>query len=301
MKVVITGGSGLIGQALSRQLAGGGHQVAILSRDPGRAQSLPSGAQAVAWDGRSSRGWEQAADGADAIINLAGANLAEGRWTETRKREIIESRVNAGRAVVEAVSKAERKPRVVIQASAVGYYGPHGSEEVTEQTSPGDDFPARVCLQWEASTESLEAMGVRRPVIRTGVVLSRDGGALPRMAMPFKLFAGGPIGGGKQPFPWIHIEDEVRAILWLVEQGGSGPYNLSGPHPLSNAEFSKALGKAMRRPSIMPVPAFALKTLFGEMSTVVLEGQRAVPHRLLAEGFQFRYPDAEAALRDLFK
>jgi uncharacterized protein (TIGR01777 family) len=301
MKVVIPGGSGLIGQALCRKLAGDKHQVAILSRNPDKVRGLPAGIEVVKWDGRTSNGWGQLVEGADAIINLAGTNLGEGRWTEERKREILESRLNAGQAVVEAVSKAASKPRALIQASAVGYYGERDNEELTEQTGPGDDFPAHVCIQWEASTEPVDAMGVRRTIIRTGVVLSRRAGALPRMALPFKLFAGGPIGGGKQPFPWIHIEDEARAILWLVEHGGAGPYNLAAPHVLTNAEFSKVLGRAMGRPSIMPVPAFALKALYGEMSMIVLEGQRATPHRLLSEGFDFRYPEAEAALRDLFK
>jgi hypothetical protein len=301
MKVIITGGSGLIGQALCRKLAGDKHQVTILSRNPDEVRGLPSGIEVERWDGRSSDGWGHRVEGADAIINLAGSNLGEGRWTEARKREIMDSRLNAGRAVVEAVSKAANKPRALIQASAVGYYGEHDNEELTEQTGPGSDFPARVCVEWEASTEPVDAMGVRRTIIRTGVVLSKRGGALPRMELPFKLFAGGPIGSGKQPFPWIHIEDEARAILWLVERGGAGPYNLAAPQVLTNAEFSKALGRAMGRPSIMPVPAFALKTLYGEMSIILLEGQRATPQRLLSEGFDFRYPEAEAALHDLYK
>lgn len=301
MKAVITGGSGLIGQALCRKLAGDKHQVTILSRNPDKVRGLPTGIQVEKWDGRSSNGWGHLVEGADAIINLAGTNLGEGRWTEARKREIMDSRLNAGRAVVEAVSKATSKPRALIQASAVGYYGGHGNEELTEQTGPGNDFPARICVEWEVSTEPVDAMGVRRTIIRTGVVLSKRGGALPRMELPFKLFAGGPIGSGKQPFPWIHIEDEARAILWLVEHGGTGPYNLAAPHVLTNAEFSKALGRAMGRPSVMPVPAFALKALYGEMSIILLEGQRATPQRLLSEGFDFRYPEAEAALRDLFK
>ena len=300
MKVVITGGSGLIGRTLCKQLVGKGHDVAILSRNPDRVSGLPAGVQVVGWDGRSSRGWEHLVDGADAVINLAGANLADGRWTAARKREILESRLNAGRAVVEAVSKARRKPRVVIQASAVGYYGSRSEAEVTEESGAGNDFPAQVCVEWEASTQPVEAMGVRRIVVRTGVVMSTEGGALPRMALPFKLFAGGPVGTGKQYFPWIHIEDEARAIIWLMERGTSGIYNLTGPQPLTNKEFSSFLGRAMGRPSALPAPSFALKALFGEMSTILLDGQRATPHRLLTEGFEFRYRGAEPALRDLF-
>ena len=301
MKVIITGGSGLIGRALSKQLAGKGHEVTILSRNPDRATGLPVGVKVAPWDARSSHGWEHLAEGADAIINLAGANLADGRWTAARKREILESRLNAGRAVVEAVSKARQKPRVVVQASAVGYYGPRNEGEVTEESAAGNDFPARVCVEWEASTQAVEAMGVQRIVVRTGVVMSTEGGALPRMALPFKVFAGGPVGTGEQPFPWIHIEDEARAIIWLLERGVSGTYNLAGPQPLSNKEFSSSLGRAMGRPSALPVPSFALKALFGEMSTILLDGQRATPHRLLTEGFEFRYRKAETALRDLLK
>jgi uncharacterized protein (TIGR01777 family) len=257
--------------------------------------------QVVRWDGRTSAGWEKLAEGADAIINLAGENLSTGRWTEARKREIVQSRVNAGRAVVEAVSRASIKPRVVVQASAVGFYGPRGDEEVTEQAGPGDDFLARVCRQWEASTEPVEALGVRRVIARTGVVLSMEGGALPRMALPFRFFAGGQVGSGRQWFPWIHIEDEARAILWLVEHGRAGAYNLTAPDVTTNRKFSRVLGQAMGRPSAIPVPALALKALFGEMSTVLLEGQRAVPARLLAEGFQFRFPEVEGALHNLVR
>ena len=299
MKVVITGGTGLIGRTLCKHLAGEDHDVTILSRNTDQAHGLPAGVQVMQWDGRTSRGWEEPAEGADAIINLAGENLSAGRWTEACKREILESRLNAGRAVVEAVSRATVKPRVLVQASAVGYYGPRGEEEVTEQADPGSDFLARVCTQWEASTEPVEALGVRRVIARTGVVLSMEDGALPRMALPFRFFAGGPVGSGGQWFPWIHVEDEARAILWLIEQGMSGPYNLTAPDVATNAEFSRALGQAMGRPSAMPVPALALKALFGEMSAVLLEGQRAVPQRLLAEGFQFRYPEVEAALHNL--
>jgi uncharacterized protein len=290
-----------VGRALCRQLAGGEHQVTVLSRRPEEVRDLPAGARAARWDGRSASGWEQLAEGADAIINLAGANLGEGRWSPERKQEIMASRLNSGHAVVEAVEKAGQKPEVVIQASAVGYYGPRGDEEVTEQTEAGEDFPAQVCIRWEASTRPVEAMGVRQTIIRSGLVLNREEGALPRMELPFKLFAGGPIGSGKQGFPWIHIEDEARAILWLVDQGGPGAYNLTSPRPISNADFAKAMGKAMSRPSFVPVPAFALKAMFGEMSGMLLTGQRAVPRRLLEEGFEFRYPDVDSALRNLYR
>jgi uncharacterized protein (TIGR01777 family) len=301
MRIIITGGSGLIGRALSASLAADGHQVILLSRTPERATGLPVGVRAAGWDGHTAAGWGSLADGAEAIVNLAGESIAAGRWTPERKRRIRDSRLNAGRAVLEAVQAAADRPQVVVQASAVGYYGPCGDEEITEQTPPGDDFLAQaVVVEWEASTAPVEALGVRRAVIRTGVVLSKDGGALPRLLLPFKLLAGEPLGSGRQWFPWIHIADEVRAIRFLIDsQAADGPFNLSAPNPLTNAEFSRALGRVLGRPSFLPTPTPVLRLLFGEMATVLLDGQRALPVRLLDLGFTFRFPEAESALRDL--
>jgi len=300
MRTLITGGTGLIGRALARSLIKDGHEVIVLSRNPERARDLPAGTRVERWDGRTIEGWGHFADGADAIVNLAGENLAAGRWTAERKRRIRESRLNAGEAVVQAVRAAEHRPRVVIQSSAVGYYGPRGNEEVTEETPPGHDFLSEICVAWEASTTPVEGMGVRRVIIRTGVVLSTAGGALPRMLLPFKLFVGGPLGSGRQWFPWIHIADEVATIRFLIEnEAASGPFNLTAPNPVTNAEFSRVLGRALGRPAIVPTPAIALRLLFGEMATVLLEGQRAVPRRLLELGFSFGFPEVAAALRDL--
>ena len=300
MRTIITGGSGLIGRALAVELAAAEHEVIILSRAPGRVSGLPAGARAVGWDGRSAEGWQDLADGAAAIVNLAGESIAAGRWTAARKRRIAESRRQAGAAVVQAVAGAATKPQVLIQASAVGYYGPRGDETITEDAAAGADFLAQVCVPWEASTEPVERLGVRRVVIRTGIVLSRDGGALPRMMLPFRLFAGGPLGSGRQGFPWIHNADEVSAIRWLIErEDASGPFNLAAPETLTNAEFSRVLGRVMRRPSFMPTPGFALRLVLGELATLLLDGQRQVPRRLLDLGFTFRFPTAEAALRDL--
>lgn len=303
MRVIITGGTGLIGRALAADLAQEGHEVIVLSRSPERhADRLPAGVRAERWDARTSEGWAHLADGADAIVNLAGESIAAGRWTPERKTRIRESRLNAGRAVVEAVQAATNRPRVVVQASAVGYYGPCGDEEVTEDHPPGSDFLARVCVEWEASTAPVEELGVRRPILRTGIVLSAEGGALPRMLPPFKLGLGGRLGSGRQWFPWIHIRDEVRAIRFLVEQeNASGPYNLTAPNPVTNAEFTQALGRVLGRPALFPVPALALKLIFGEMATVLLDGQRAVPRRLLDAGFTFEFTDVETALRNLLK
>lgn len=302
MKVIITGGSGLIGRALTASLAADDHEVIILSRTPERVSGLPNGARAEAWNGKTAEGWGHLVEGAGAIVNLAGAGVADGRWTEDRKRLILDSRVNAGNAIVEAVRAAKSKPNVVLQSSAVGYYGPHGIEDVTEQTPPGDDYLAGVCQAWEASTAEIGNLGIRRIELRSGVVLSMDGGALPKMIMPFQFFAGGPIGSGRQRVPWIHIDDEVGAIRFLIDkETSSGPFNLTAPTPLSNAEFGRVIGKVMGRPAFVPTPAFAMKLLFGEMSTVLLDGQCAKPFALLEAGYQFKFPDAESALRDLLK
>lgn len=298
-RVIITGGSGLIGSALARELGQAGREVVVLSRDPEALDVQPIGVRAVRWDGRTGAGWAELADGAEAIVNLAGENIA-GRWTPERKERIRQSRVAAGGAVMEAIATAARKPGVLVQASAVGYYGPRGDELVTEETPPGNDFLAQTCVAWEGSTAAAENLVVRRVVIRTGIVLSRAGGALPRLLRPYRLFVGGPLGSGRQWMPWIHIADQVGAIRFLIERPQArGPFNLAAPAPLINSQFGRALGRALRRPSLLPAPAFALRRLLGEMSLVVLEGQRAVPERLLALGYSFKFPEAKPALVDL--
>jgi hypothetical protein len=300
MRILITGGTGLIGRHLAASLHEDKHEVIVLSRNPNQPANLPASVRVERWDGRSAAGWGHWADGAGAIVNLAGAGIADSRWSDERKREIVASRVDAGKAVVEAVQAASVKPAVVIQSSAVGYYGSRDSEVLTEQSQPGNDFLADVCADWEKSTEAVEALGVRRAVIRTGIVLSTEGGALPKMLLPFKLFAGGKLGSGQQYFPWIHMADEVAAIRFLIDNAqASGPFNLAAPNPPTNANFVKAVGEAMGRPSVMPAPAFALKAAFGEMSTVLLDGQRAEPQRLLALGYRFRFNDPVAALKDV--
>ncbi len=306
MRVIITGGTGLIGRALSANLAADGHEVIVLSRSPDRASGLPSGVQAERWDGQTADGWADLADGADAIVNLAGASLAgesffPSRLTEERKRLIRDSRVNAGRAVVEAVRQASDKSRVVIQSSGVGYYGPHGDEKLDEDAPPGDDWGGQMSSQdWEPATAPVETMGVRRAIIRSGVVLDAREGAFVRLLLPFRLFVGGPMGSGKQWMSWIHREDEARAIRFLIEnEEASGPFNLSSPNPLTNADLARAVGRVLGRPSFIPVPGFALNLAFGEVADTILKGQRVVPHRLQEMGFTFRFADAESALRDL--
>jgi len=247
MRVLITGGSGLIGRALSANLARDGNEIIILSRQPERIVGLPMGVSARWWDSHTTEGWSSLVDSTDAIINLAGENISSGRWSDERKHAILKSRSSAGQAVVQAVRAAVRKPRIVIQASGIGYYGPYGDEEITEETPPGHDFLAQLAANWESSTASLESLGVRRAIIRTGVVLSIDGGALPRMLLPFRFFAGGRLGSGRQWFPWIHIADEVGAIRFLVEnEAANGPFNLAAPFPLTNVEFSRLLGQQLR-------------------------------------------------------
>lgn len=302
MRTIITGGTGLIGRALAASLAADGGEVIVLSRNPDRVTDLPAGVRVQRWDTRSAQGWASLVDGADAIVNLAGQSIAGLRWTQSHKRRVRESRLNAAQAVIEAVESATDKPRVLIQASGVGYYGHRGEQVVAEDTPPGNDFLARFAVEWEASTEPVEAHGVRRTVIRTSAVLSDRGGILPLMALPFKLFVGGPVGSGRQYVPWIHIADQVAAIRFSMDtEKATGPFNLSAPNPLTNAEFSRALARVLGRPALMRAPGSVLRLLLGEMASLLLEGQRAVPQRLLDLGFSFRFPEAEAALRDLLK
>ena len=304
MQAIIAGGGGLIGRELTKGLAQSGYKVIILSRNPEKVTSLPDGAQAVSWDGKTAQGWGHLVNDVDAIVNLAGENLAgEGffpaRLTRERKQRIRDSRILSGKAILEAIQAAEKKPEVLVQASAIGYYGFREDEIVDEDSSPGDDFFAE-WKDWEKVTEPVEVLNVRRVIIRTGVVLSTEkGSALTRLMLPFKLFAGGPFGNGRQYISWIHIADEVSAIRFLIENHKTqGVVNLTAPNPVTNAEFGKTLGKVMKRPYYFPVPGFALEMAFGEVTAVVLEGQRVVPKRLLQEGFEFQFPELESALRD---
>jgi hypothetical protein len=269
--------------------------------------------RAARWDGHSAAGWEALLEAGSAVINLAGEGIAGGRWSVERKRRIRASRMDAGRAVVDAVRLAAeegRTPAVVVQASGIGYYGETGEQEIGEDHPPGADFLAEVAVAWEASTAAVEALGVRRVVLRTGVVLDPNGGALAKMLLPFRLGLGGPLGGGRQWLPWIHMDDEVAAILFLLAtrpasgasgaSGESGPFNLCAPHPVRNRDFSRALARQLHRPGILPVPAPALRLALGELADALLRSQRAVPRRLLAAGYRFRFPELQEALADLF-
>lgn len=307
MRIIITGGTGLIGKALAQRLAAANYDIIILTRNPDKAIGLPAGVRAVKWDGRTAQGWGHLADGAKAIINLAGASIAgdgfiPSRWTEKRKKLIKDSRVQAGQAVVDAVTAAATKPEVIIQASAVGYYGGRGDEVLTEAATPGHDFVAEVCKVWEKSIQSVKTQGVRLVTIRTGVVLSTQGGAFPLLLLPHKLFVGGPMGKGQQWLPWIHLEDEVQAIQFLMENSQAhGVYNLCAPEAVTNRTMSKTIGKAIKRPSFLPVPAFALRLLLGETASLVLDSQRQRPQRLQDAGFTFTHPELLAAIRHLIQ
>jgi uncharacterized protein (TIGR01777 family) len=300
MHILITGGTGTIGRRLSQHLIKHRHKVTVLSRRPYRPATLPSQINFARWDGKSAGGWEHLVEEVDAIVNLAGAGLADGRWTAERKKLLVSSRVDAGNAVSEAIATAENKPKVVIQSSAIGYYGTHQNMVVTESGAAGDDFLANLCKQWEASTEAIDQMGVRRVVVRTGVVLDMDGGAFPRMVLPFRFFAGGPVSNGRQWVSWIHYLDVVDGMRFLIEHGTvSGPVNLTAPNPVQNRTLAKAIGKALKRPALAPAPGFVLKIIFGEMSTVLLDGQQVLPGCLNAAGYQFKFPTVRDAVQDL--
>jgi uncharacterized protein len=299
MRVIITGGTGLIGRGLAARLLAMGREPIVLSRHPQQA-NLPDGVRVCAWDAHTCGGWEELIEEDTAIVNLAGESVAGGRWTHRRKERIHSSRIEAGQAVFAAVERGASKPRVVIQASAVGYYGPCGDHSVIETQPPGDDFLAHVAAAAEASTAAVQTFGARWVAIRTGVVLSRDGGAFPIMLRPFRLGLGGSFGDGQQWFPWIHVEDELAAICFLLDnEAARGPFNLTSFDPVRNRHFSALLARTVGRPALLRVPAFVLRLVLGEMSSMLLTGQRAVPRRLLEMGFRFRFPEAAAALRDL--
>jgi uncharacterized protein (TIGR01777 family) len=299
MRILISGGTGMIGTALIKSLLAEGHQIWVLTRNPGAAH-LQDGVVAVGWDGKTSDGWGELVSQMDVVINLVGERLLKWPWTGTLKRRFWDSRVNGGRALVEAIKVASPRPKVFIQASGVNYYGLRDQVPVGEAEAPGKDFLSDLCKAWEGSTEPVEKMGVRRVVIRSAIVLAVREGILPIMMFPVKLFVGGPLGGGRQGLPWIHLEDEIAAIRFLLDNpGASGPFNLTSPVPTSNAEFMRELAKQLHRPYWLPVPAFMLRFALGGMSTLVLAGAYLLPMRLQELGFRFRFATAESALGDL--
>lgn len=303
-RVVIAGASGFIGRALVGELAAAGYEIVALTRDAARRRAdLPEGILAAEWDGRTVGEWARFVDGALAIVNLTGDSLAKGRWTKAKKRRILESRTAPGAALAEAVREARAKPRVFVQGSAVGFYGSPGEDEADETAPSGEGFLAGVVRQWEASTREVESLGVRRVIVRSGLVLGRGGGVWPSLARPFRFFIGGPIGRGRQWFSWIHIEDETGAIRFLIgREDLAGAFNLAAPRPLREGELCRLIGRAMRRPCGIPVPAALLRILFGEKADeTLLVSQRVVPRRLEAAGFKYRYPDAASAIAALVR
>jgi len=298
MKVVLTGATGLIGARLVRALRERGDEVTVLSRDPGRAAAGLGGVDAVGWSMLDEPAPAVALAGRDAVVHLAGENVAQ-RWSAPARERIEASRVTGTRNLVAGLRAADPRPAALISASAVGYYGEHGDERVPESTPPGDGFLAAVCVGWEREATAASELGVRVACLRTGVVLDAGGGALARMLPFFRLGVGGPVAGGDQYLPWIHADDLVGLYLAAVDgHDWSGPVNGSAPEPVTNAAFSKALGRALHRPALLPVPGFAIQLLYGEMSEIVTEGQRAVPNRAQALGFSYAHPDLDEALRD---
>jgi uncharacterized protein len=302
--VIVAGATGFIGRALCGRLIRSGYDIAVLTRDRNRAKPVfGDRALVVEWDGKTAAGWRELASRAEAVINLVGENIGAGRWTEERKARILESRVKAGRAVVEGLRLASPRPKTLIQASAVGFYGPRGDEELDEMSSAGEGFLAGTVRAWEESTREAESLGVRRVVIRSGLVLDKGGGVLPRFILPFKFFVGGKLGSGEQWISWVHRDDEVEAIRYLLRRPDlTGVYNLVAPEPVRMKDFARALGRAMKRPSRFAVPAFALRWVFGAMAEeTILSGQRVLPKALLREDFQFLYPELETALQQIFR
>ncbi len=298
MNVMIAGGTGLIGSALTRELLTAGHSVSILTRAPGKAR-LPQGVKALGWDDEA---WLAALAQSEAVVNLAGATIGQWPWSAERKRQILQSRVRAGEAFVQALGKLSSPPRIYLQASGVGYYGPRGLEALNEDSPMGGDFLAGVAHEWEASSRLIDSMGVRRVILRSGLVLDARGGVLPLMALPVRLFAGGPLGEGQQGISWIHLQDEVNAIRFLLENDKArGAFNLTSPNPLSNADFLRALARSLHRPYWLPAPAFALRLALGEMSELLLTGQYALPQKLINLGFDFHFESIHAAFKNLFQ
>lgn len=309
MRFVIAGGTGFIGSPVAEVYAEEGHDVRVLTRSlpEGEARHDPGtgkpGITRVGWRPNGTPGpWAEIVDDADAVINLTGESLGDKRWTPQRKALLRDSRILPTRSLVEAIKRTSTPPRVLINASGVGYYGPSGAEPRSEESPAGDDFVAHLVQDWEAEARNAEPMGTRVVLLRSGVVLEKNGGALPRMMLPFRFFVGGPIGSGRQYLSWIHRLDVFEMIRWIVETPAViGPINATAPYPVTNREFARTLGRALRRPSLMPVPGFVLKAMYGELAeALLLTGVRAVPAKAQAHGYHFRYPEIDIAMRGIF-
>ena len=308
MKLVIAGGTGFLGNALCWSWAEEEHDVRVLTRAlaPGQAQHESGtgkpGITRVGWrpDGQAD-GLARELDGAAALINLAGESIGGGRWTAARKQALRDSRLLATRSLVTALAQAADPPRTFVSASGVGYYGDRGDEPLTEESTPGDDFLAHLCVEWEGEAQRAARPDLRLVLLRTGLVLEKSGGALGKMMTPFRFFAGGHLGSGRQYMSWVHRLDWIEMVRWIVDTPSvAGPVNVTAPHPVTNAEFSRALGRALHRPALLPAPRIALKIAVGEMADSLLASQRAFPGRPLANGYHFRYPEIDIAFRGIF-
>jgi hypothetical protein len=302
MKIILTGGTGFIGSALREKLVEKDHELVILTRQASLESRPGIRTRYAFWNPPDGGAWEREVDGADGVINLAGEPIVGKRWTTAQKQKLLESRVGATQAVVGAIRIAKKRPGFLINASAVGFYGPHGDEEVTEENPHGNDFLSHICQAWEAHALRAEDFGVRVVRVRIGIVLEKGGGALAKMLPPFRLGLGGPVGSGKQWMSWIHREDLVNLIQFLAEKKEvRGAVNATAPNPVRMGEFSKTLGRVLHRPAVLPAPAFALKILLGEMAGVLLTGQRVLPKKALEFGYTFQFPSLEGALKAVLK
>ena len=295
-RIAITGATGLIGRALATSLAGDGHRVVRIVRDPRTA-----GPEDVVWDPEAGTIDAARLEGLDAVVHLAGEPIGASRWTDEQRRRIHDSRTKGTDLLARTLAGLEQRPEVLVSSSAVGIYGDRGDEELTEDSSHGDDFLARVCIAWEAAAEPAREAGIRLVLPRTGVVIAKDGALIDKVELPFRLGVGGKVGSGRQYVPWISLIDEVAALRFLIDRPIEGPVNLTGPNPATNLEMTKALGTVMRRPTLFPIPAFVIRLLYGEMGeTLATVSQRVVPRRLLDAGFAFRHSTILAALRVAF-
>ncbi len=302
MKVAITGATGFVGSSLVKKLFTEGHQVLVLTRNPATAQkvfpSIPN-LEIVAYTPTESGSWQEAIAGCNGVVNLAGEPIAEKRWTAQEKQEILNSRKLGTQKIVEAISKANLKPSVLVNASAIGYYGTSETSTFDESSPAGNDFLAQVCQAWEEEAQKVKAYGTRLVILRLGIVLGQ-GGAIAKMITPFKLFAGGPLGSGRQWFSWIHREDLVNLIIQaLTSANMEGVFNATAPNPVRMAELAQTMGELMQRPSWLPVPSFALESLLGEGAMVVLEGQQVLPNRTQSSDFNYQYSTVKQALKEI--
>ena len=296
MKVLIAGGRGFLGTALVNSLRSDGHKAIILTR------RAPKDSDQIQWDGRTTTGWGQVVDEVDAVVHLTGYGLEHWPWTKRQKQRFLDSRVTPGLALVSAIKNASRRPGVFLQASGINYYGLRGESAADESTPPASDFLAQLTVKWEHATKPIEELGVRRVITRNAVVLAKQGGLFPLMALPVRLFIGGRFGDGTQAMPWIHLKDQTRAIRFLLEnERAHGAYNLISPMPTSNGDFMRAIAKELRRPYWFHIPAFLLRMGMGEMSTLLTEGRYSQPKRLIELGFRFEFEKLEDAMKDLLR